>query len=124
MIAQTRARHCRGAPHYFAHPGSALRTFIADDNHIPRLNLLFGDRFHRVLFTLEYARGTRELFDIVRGGFMHPTLFTQITMQNNQTTIGLDRLIERIDHLLTGSLDTRLRGFGNGLTRDSNTVTV
>ena len=75
MIAQTRARNCRGDPEHFAHPGPALRTFIADNNHVTRLNLLFGDRFHRVLFTLEHARRTCELFDIIRGGFMHATFF-------------------------------------------------
>src|SRR5258706_325032 len=45
-------------------------------------------------------------------------------MQNDETTVGLEWLIERIDHLLTGSLDTGLRGFGDGLACDSDAIAM
>ena len=45
-------------------------------------------------------------------------------MQNNKTTVGLDRFLQRINYLLARSLDTRLCSFGNRLACDGDTVTM
>src|SRR5688572_31359955 len=55
---------------------------------------------------------------------MYPAFFRQITMQNNETTIGFERLVQRIEHLLTASLYTRLRGLFDGLARDGETISM
>src|SRR4029077_2564720 len=56
-FTETFAHDGRGHAQHFSHAGAALGTFIADYDHVSRLDLLAGHRLHCRFFGIEDARG-------------------------------------------------------------------
>src|SRR5713101_2987698 len=56
-LTEAFAYDCGGDTQHFAHAGAASWAFIADYNHVSRLDLLAGHCLHRGFFRIEDARG-------------------------------------------------------------------
>src|SRR5450755_1955128 len=106
----------RSHSEHLAHPRTTLRPFVANHHNIACLDLLRGHRCHRVFFGFEHARRPAMLPSFVPADLGPTSFWGKITLENHQPTSSLQRLGERSDHFLPGSLN---RALGLGPNREA-----
>src|SRR5438093_12747687 len=109
LLAQTLADQRRGDAQHLAHARAAARALVADDDHVARLDRAPGDGGHRVLLTLEDARGAAVGRALVPGHLHHAALGREVALQDDEAAGRLERPLERGDDLLPGRLDRARR---------------
>src|SRR5437867_7973488 len=100
FVSKSFAVKCPCNGEHLAHAGSALWSFIANDDDIAGLDLPFHNRVEGVLFTLEDASRSFEPQNSHPGDFYYGALRREIAFQDPQGARGIDRFGNRMDDVL------------------------
>ena len=79
-----------GDQQHLAHAGSAFRAFVADDEHVVRLDLAGLDGGEGVLFGVEDARRAAMLEALVSGDLDDAAFGSEIAFEDDEPAGGLD----------------------------------
>src|SRR5262249_31369570 len=100
ISAQPRTHNGAGNREHLGHPGTALRTFVTDENHIPFLNLLPLEAVQHLFFTVVAAGRTGELETFLPRNLGNRAIRAEVAPHDANMPHGLDRLLDWVDHLL------------------------
>ena len=92
IAGQTLADQGSGDAQHFTHAGTALGTLIADDENVAGLDRIGLDRGEGILLAFKHPGRTGEFSAVMPGQFEHGAFGRQITRQDPEAAVGLDRL--------------------------------
>ena len=93
--------HDRGCwSEHLGHAGTALRPFIADDNHVASLDFFALESVQHVFLGVVNSGRTREAQPFLTGNLCNRTLWRQISLQDLYVPRLLQRIGERPHDLL------------------------
>ena len=90
----------RGRREHLRHPGPALGSFEADDDDVALFDLLLLERVKHVLFGIEDLGRAAEAESFFARDLGDRSLGSQIAAQNSEMASRLDRLFDRMNHVL------------------------
>src|SRR5262249_56965866 len=117
-VAEARALERAGDVEHLAHAGSALGPLVANDDDVVGLDLAFLHSFEGTFLTLEHARGTAMLGLALAGELDHAPARGEVAAQDDDAARGLERVLQRLDHLLARPLGGRRHLLADGAARD------
>ena len=100
VVPQPGAHDGTGRAKHLTHARAALRSLVADHDHVTLPNPAAEDRLHRLLLGVERTRRAGEAQPLLAGNFGHTALGRKIAIENPQVAVLLDRLVERLDDFL------------------------
>ncbi len=122
-VSKSSAYESRGDRKHFAHAGTALRSFIANDYHVASFDFVLVDVGERSFFIVEDARWATEIHGVVSGNFYDATFGREIAFENHQAASGLERILGTANDFLfrrffggVGFLLKSFAGNGDGIT--------
>ena len=108
-FAQSRADDVARRREHLLHAGTALRAFIADHHHVPRLHLAAQDARARLFLRIEADGLAREAHHRGRhAAFLHHrAAFGQVAPQHGEAAILRIGVADRADHVVVRNLRCR-----------------
>ena len=103
--ADDRGRHLE----HLAHPRAAGRALVADHDHVAGVDPAGLDDGEAVLLALEDARGAALAEALGAGDLDHGALGGEVSVQDREAAVGLDRVVDRPDDVLAGQLARQRR---------------
>src|SRR5436190_5210240 len=97
LLAQARALDGAGDGEHLAHPGTAARPLVADDDNVARHERSARDRLHRRLLGVEHARGALEHRLVEAGGLHHGAARRERPAQDRDAAGPVHRRRERTE---------------------------
>src|SRR6185312_1798912 len=97
---QAPAGNSAGWTQHLAHPGTAFRALVADDDYITRNDLPAQNGFQRAFFPVEYFRPTFENEAFLACYLGHGTGRGEVAVEHDQMAVALDRIGERANDIL------------------------
>src|SRR5215470_2455855 len=117
-VAQARALERAGDVEHLTHARSALRPLIADDDDVVGLDPAFLDGLEGTFLALEDPRGTAMLGLALAGELDHAAAGGKVAAQDDDAARWLERLLQRLDHLLARRLGGGRDFLADGAARD------
>ena len=109
---------------HLTHARTALRPFVANDDHVAFLVRLVLHGRERVFFAIEATRRTGELQIRHTGNFHDRAVGREITLETDNTARNRDRLVRRTNHVLVRIPFHRLEILGNCSPGDGDAIAV
>src|SRR2546422_3630147 len=99
-VPQPRADQRRGGRQHLAHPRTALRTLVADHDHVTMLHASLENRFEACLFGVEYPGRAGHRQRLYAGDLGDAPFGREVTAQDGEMPLGVERPLPWPDHLL------------------------
>ncbi len=116
--------HSRRDLQHFAHAGTALGTFIANDEDIAGFHLVGLHGGEAVFFAVEDTCGAAMLNAIGRGDLHHAAFGSEVALEDDEAAGRLDGLIEGVNHDLARSFLGERGFFGESFAADGESGSV
>ena len=114
LPAEALADERGGDVQHLAHAGTAGRALVADDDDVARLDRLRLHRGEALLLGVEHACGASVMEPLVPGELDDAAVRRERAPQDRQPAGGLQRVVDRDDHVLAGCRHRRGRDVGCG----------
>src|SRR4029453_13453220 len=99
-VPEPRALDGAGHVEHLAHAGAALGALPADHDHVVGLDLRGLHRGEGVFLPIEDPRGPTVHVLLLTGDLGHAAIGREVAAQDHETTLRLDRIVERVDDFL------------------------
>src|SRR5262245_27404715 len=112
-VPEARALDGAGDVEHLAHAGAALWAFPADDHDVVCLDLSRLDRLEGILLAVEDPRRSPMEVALLAGDLGDAAVRGEIATEDDDSPLGLQRIVEGPNDLLSGGLTRRAGLFGD-----------